>query len=93
MPSVNIATTATQLITPRNMNNIICQNLSDTDIYIGTSALVTAASGANSGLRIKAAGGVLALNELRNRPHAAPYLELYAVHAGVGTKELRYEIF
>lgn len=93
MPSVSISTTPTKVVGPKNLNSVILQNLSDTDIFVAARSNVTVAAGSNSGLRIKAGGGVLALNDLMDRPHSADDLQLYAIHSGSGTKELRYEIF
>lgn len=92
MPSVDIATTPTQVLPRAGRNALILQNLSDTDIYIAARGNVTAAAGENSGLRIKADGGTLSLTDLATN-RAVADAAIYAVHGGSGTKELRYEIF
>lgn len=92
MPSVNIATTPTEVLSRASRNAVVLQNLSDTDMFVAARGNLTAAAGDNSGLRIKADGGTLSLTDLAGNGSVAD-AAIYAVHAGTGTKELRYEIF
>jgi hypothetical protein len=92
MPSVNVATNPTEVLPRGSRNAVVFQNLSDTDIFVGARGNVTAAAGENSGLRVRAAGGTFALTDLFGS-RAVADAAIFAVHAGTGTKELRYEIF
>lgn len=92
MPSVNIATTPTEVLPRGSRNAVIFQNLSDTDMFIAARGNVTAAAGPNSGLRVKADGGTLSLTDLFGN-RAVADVAIFAVHAGSGNKELRFETF
>jgi hypothetical protein len=89
MPAFNVTTSAA-VVVPANdgRNGVILQNISDTDVFVGASS-VTAAFGANAGLRIAANGGSLSLS--RSFPgDRAICGALFCVHAGSGNKEVRY---
>jgi len=74
------------------------QNLSDTDIYIRfTGSAVTVEDGANAGLKLHANGGMISLPDLPSDSRFGSIQNendnaVYAIHAGSGTKTLRYEI-
>lgn len=85
MPSTAVTTSSSQIIPPGLRQGVILQNLSDTDIYISTQAAVTVADGANAGLKLAAAGGMMAVSNLPSS--SSPF---YGIHAGTGTKQLRY---
>lgn len=89
MATVNISTSATLVVPEDHRNAVLLQNLSDTDIVIGHSPAVTVEDGPHSGLRIKADGGTLALTALPGDWRLSGRA-IYARHAGVGTKPLRY---
>ncbi len=89
MPSLNITTAATPIVPETGRNGLFLQNLSDTDIFVSNRAGVTAAAGANAGLKVAANGGVLTIGRLEGGL-LAPCTGWWGVHAGTGAKELRY---
>jgi hypothetical protein len=90
MPSVDVTTSVAQIL-PQDLTRkgVIFQNLTDTDIYIGTDPATTVTDGPSSGLKIAANGGVFDLSQLPGSFLAAT-VPLYAVHGGTGTQSLRY---
>lgn len=86
LSAVNVTTTAA-IVVPANINRrvLFIQNVADTDIYYKFDESATALTTAN-GAKL-AAGAELLLtatpNEFRN--------PLWAIHGGVGSKELRIQ--
>lgn len=89
MPSVSVTTAATAVVAATGRNGLFIQNLSDTDLFVANFAGVTAGAGANAGLRVAANGGVLTIGRL-DGGLLAPCSGWWAIHAGTGSKELRY---
>lgn len=90
MPSINVTTAATQVVPPGTRSALILQNVSDTDIFFGFDSTVTATAGANSGIRLAANGGSITITRLPEGGGGSASGGVYAVHAGTGTKELRF---
>lgn len=87
MPSLNVTTTSAEVLPARNRSALILQNISDTEVWLNFNAHVTASAGAQAGLRLLP-GGTFSLTELPRG--SANNVAVYAIHAGAGTKELRY---
>lgn len=87
MPSFNV-TTASQLAIPAKPRNLlIMQNVSDADIYFSFRPNVTAAAGANSGIKLAVNASITMTDTESKALNDQP---VYAVHAGTGNKELRF---
>ena len=89
MPSFNVTNSPQQVLPARRRKALILVNAADVPLYLSVTgnAQVTAAAGANSGLPLQPGQSLtLGPNTGTANNHA-----IFAVHAGQGGKELRYE--
>jgi len=87
MAAISVTTTAAVVLAAaQDRTSIVLQNISDTDIYVYPAATVTASEGANTGIRVIAAGNfvISPSNVSADKLQAA----WYGIHGGAGNKTL-----